>query len=55
MLLPSGPKEAERAHLIVVNHALLLSDLVLEIILPEHDYVIIDEAHHLEEQTNRLA
>lgn len=49
-------REAERAHLIVVNHALLLSDLVLENrILPEHDYVIIDEAHHLEEQaTNQF-
>lgn len=42
---------AERAHLISVNHALLLSDLALENrILPEYKYVIIDEAHHLEEQ-----
>jgi DNA polymerase-3 subunit epsilon/ATP-dependent DNA helicase DinG len=42
---------AERAHIIVVNHALLLSDLAMESrILPEYDYVIIDEAHHLEEQ-----
>ena len=42
---------AERAHVVVVNHALLLSDLALEHrILPEYDYVIIDEAHHLEEQ-----
>jgi predicted DnaQ family exonuclease/DinG family helicase len=47
---------AERAHLVVVNHALLLSDLVLENrILPDYDYVIIDEAHHLEEQaTNQF-
>jgi predicted DnaQ family exonuclease/DinG family helicase len=42
---------AERAHLVIVNHALLLSDLVLENrILPEYKYLIIDEAHHLEEQ-----
>ena len=42
---------AERAHLVVVNHALLLSDLVLENrILPDYKYVIIDEAHHLEDQ-----
>jgi DNA polymerase-3 subunit epsilon/ATP-dependent DNA helicase DinG len=47
---------AEHAHLVVVNHALLLSDLMLENrILPEYDYVIIDEAHHLEEQaTNQF-
>jgi predicted DnaQ family exonuclease/DinG family helicase len=40
---------AERAHLVVVNHALLLSDLASESrVLPEYDYVVIDEAHHLE-------
>lgn len=43
--------KAHRAHLIVVNHALLLSDLMLDSrILPEYRYLIIDEAHHLEEQ-----
>ncbi len=42
---------AERAHLVVVNHALLLSDLALESrMLPEYKHVIVDEAHHLEEQ-----
>jgi predicted DnaQ family exonuclease/DinG family helicase len=41
---------AERTNLIIVNHALLLSDLSLENrILPEYDYLIIDEAHHLED------
>jgi len=47
---------AERAHLVVVNHALLLSDLALESrILPEYRYLVIDEAHHLEEQaTNQF-
>ncbi|HHX65920.1 MAG TPA: DEAD/DEAH box helicase family protein [Chloroflexi bacterium] len=42
---------AERAHLVIVNHALLLSDMVLENrILPEYRYAIVDEAHHLEDQ-----
>jgi DNA polymerase-3 subunit epsilon/ATP-dependent DNA helicase DinG len=42
---------AERAHLIIVNHALLLSDLAMESrVLPDYRYLIIDEAHHLEEQ-----
>lgn len=45
---------AERAHLVSVNHALLLSDLVLgNRILPEYKYLIIDEAHHLEEQATQ--
>ena len=47
---------AEKAHLIVVNHALLLSDMVADTkILPPYDHLIIDEAHHLEaEATNQL-
>jgi DNA polymerase-3 subunit epsilon/ATP-dependent DNA helicase DinG len=47
---------AHRAHIIVVNHALLISDLMLDSrILPEYHYLIIDEAHHLEEQaTNQF-
>jgi DNA polymerase-3 subunit epsilon/ATP-dependent DNA helicase DinG len=44
-------REAERAHLIIVNHALLLSDVMAgSRILPEYDRLIIDEAHHLEDQ-----
>jgi len=40
---------AERSHLVIVNHALLLSDLAVEgQVLPEYQYLIIDEAHHLE-------
>ena len=43
--------QAESAHVIIVNHALLLSDIVTENrVLPEFDHLIIDEAHHLEEQ-----
>jgi len=42
-------ERAQRAHLVIVNHALLLTDLMLENrILPEYQYLIIDEAHHLE-------
>ncbi|MHB9033862.1 MAG: exonuclease domain-containing protein, partial [Anaerolineae bacterium] len=41
---------AERANLVIVNHALLLSDLQLaNRILPEYEYLVIDEAHHLED------
>ena len=40
---------AEAAHIIIVNHALLLSDMtVSNRVLPEHHHLIIDEAHHLE-------
>lgn len=40
---------AQAAHLIVVNHALLLSDMqVGNQILPEYKHLVIDEAHHLE-------
>jgi ATP-dependent DNA helicase DinG len=47
-------REAERAHLIVVNHALLLSDVAVENrVLPDYRYLIVDEAHHLEGSTTR--
>jgi DNA polymerase-3 subunit epsilon/ATP-dependent DNA helicase DinG len=40
------------AHLVIVNHALLLSDIATgNRVLPDYDYLIIDEAHHLEEAT----
>ncbi|HOJ01680.1 MAG TPA: helicase C-terminal domain-containing protein [Anaerolineaceae bacterium] len=43
-------QSALRAHIIVVNHALLLADVVTENrVLPDYDYLIIDEAHHLED------
>lgn len=44
-------RNAENAHLVVVNHALLLSDSGGESsILPEYERLVIDEAHHLEDQ-----
>jgi DNA polymerase-3 subunit epsilon/ATP-dependent DNA helicase DinG len=42
-------RQAEAAHIIVVNHALLLSDMMVSNrVLPEYHHLIIDEAHHLE-------
>ncbi|MFC2059376.1 exonuclease domain-containing protein, partial [Chloroflexota bacterium] len=49
--LQRARRAATNAHIIVVNHALLLSDMINEAkILPEYGYLIIDEAHHLEEE-----
>lgn len=46
-------RRAEAAHLLVVNHALLVADLVLRrdnaSVLPDYDVVILDEAHTLEQ------
>ncbi len=43
---------AEHAHLLVVNHALLLADTATgNRVLPAFDYLIVDEAHHLESAT----
>ncbi len=40
---------ALNSHILIVNHALLLSDVASgSRVLPEYDYVIIDEAHHME-------
>jgi DNA polymerase-3 subunit epsilon/ATP-dependent DNA helicase DinG len=40
------------AHILVVNHALLLSDVATgSKVIPEYQYLIIDEAHHLESAT----
>ncbi len=54
--LPSGDfflqarAQAEGAHLLVTNHALLLADLAAGgRVLPAYEHLIVDEAHHLEE------
>lgn len=47
--LRAARQRAEQAHIIVVNHALLMSDMVFEGLIPDYSTVIIDEAHHLEE------
>ncbi len=47
-------KRAEAAHLVVVNHALLLSDVATGgRLIPPYDDLILDEAHHLEEEATR--
>jgi DNA polymerase-3 subunit epsilon/ATP-dependent DNA helicase DinG len=44
--------KAESAHLVIVNHALLLADVATQNrVLPEYDLLIVDEAHHLERAT----
>jgi DNA polymerase-3 subunit epsilon/ATP-dependent DNA helicase DinG len=53
---PDGPcflraarGRAHNADIVIINHSLLLADLVMGGgLLPEHDALIIDEAHHLE-------
>ena len=43
-------EQAESAHLLIVNHALLLADVAAGgRVLPPYDHLIVDEAHHLEE------
>ena len=52
--LRSARSRAESAHVVVVNHALLLSDLAMGGgVLPDYDHLIVDEAHHLEEEATR--
>ena len=42
-------RRAEAAHLLVVNHALLLSDVAVGGgVIPEYDHLVVDEAQHLE-------
>ncbi|GMA55679.1 hypothetical protein GCM10025858_01820 [Alicyclobacillus sacchari] len=42
---------AQNAHLVVTNHSLLMSDLKADHrVLPKYGALVIDEAHHLEEQ-----
>ncbi|MEI7643131.1 MAG: helicase C-terminal domain-containing protein [Chloroflexales bacterium] len=43
-------RKAEAAHIVVVNHALLIADLSSQSsVLPSYSHVIIDEAHNLED------
>jgi len=47
-------EKARNSHLLIVNQSLLFSDLISNNkILPEYDYLIIDEAHHLEEEATK--
>lgn len=47
-------RAAESAHVTIVNHALLLADIAVENrALPEYQYLVVDEAHHLEDATTQ--
>jgi ATP-dependent DNA helicase DinG len=47
-------RQADSAHLLIVNHALLLSDVAAgNRVLPEYRHLIVDEAHHLEDATTK--
>ncbi|MBN2087080.1 DEAD/DEAH box helicase [Candidatus Peregrinibacteria bacterium] len=48
--LHEARKKAEDADIIIVNHALLCADLEADgVLLPDYQYLIVDEAHHFEE------
>ena len=48
--LQASRSDAEASHVVVVNHSLLLSDIVSKgNAIPEYDVLIVDEAHHLED------
>jgi DNA polymerase-3 subunit epsilon/ATP-dependent DNA helicase DinG len=52
--LRTARARADAAQVVVVNHALLLSDLMSGgSAIPPFDNLIIDEAHHLEEEASR--
>ncbi len=52
--LRSSRARAEASHIVVVNHALLLTDLVAGgTVIPDYDVLIIDEAHHLESEATK--
>jgi DNA polymerase-3 subunit epsilon/ATP-dependent DNA helicase DinG len=45
-------RAAEAAHILVINHALLLADVATaNRVLPQYRFLIVDEAHHLEDAT----
>ena len=47
-------EKANGADVIIVNHSLLLSDAKIgDYILPKYNYLVIDEAHHLEDEGTR--
>lgn len=50
-------RKLQKAQMIVVNHALFFTDLVLRTegasILPDYDCVILDEAHRIEDQVTK--
>ena len=52
--LRSARERAAASHLVIVNHALLLSNATTGgTLIPDYDVLIIDEAHHLEEEATK--
>jgi DNA polymerase-3 subunit epsilon/ATP-dependent DNA helicase DinG len=52
--LRTARDRAAASHLVIVNHALLISDLIAgRGLIPEYDILIVDEAHHLEDEATR--
>ena len=52
--LSRARRAAEESHVVIANHALLLSDLVSRSrVLPDYDMLIVDEAHHLEDEATQ--
>ena len=48
-------RKAQAADIIITNHSLLLSDMIGEgSILPNTDYVVIDEGHHLQKVASQF-
>ena len=47
-------QNAAAANIVVVNHSLLLSDLISSSrVLPDYRYLVIDEAHHFEDEATQ--
>lgn len=45
-------QNALSSHILIVNHALLLADVITgSRILPDYNYLVVDEAHHMEAAT----
>jgi DNA polymerase-3 subunit epsilon/ATP-dependent DNA helicase DinG len=52
--LQRARKSAESAHILIVNHALLLADIASGgSAIPTYDHLIVDEAHNLEDQATQ--
>ena len=47
-------RSAENSQLLIINHALLFTDMTADSkILPPHEVLVIDEAHHIEDTATR--
>jgi len=52
--LRAARARADQSDIVVVNHALLLADLKRGGgLIPDYDYLVVDEAHHLEEEATK--